>query len=113
MTENEFIKKCLKPELDSRNLWWSIKEAKSVRGLPDIWGCYNGKFFAMEVKKDAAEASKNTGRIALQKYTLRQIDLKGGGLGYIVHPGNLQEILDSLDYECSRRPYQTLPPLPL
>lgn len=101
--ESQFSKQ-VKKELDSigKDLWYFVKEAGSIRGLPDIVGTYRGHLFAMELKKSESEARKNTGRIVLQKYTLRQIDL-AGGLGYIVYPENLQEVLQDLKQRCSQR----------
>lgn len=71
------------------------KEALSLRGLPDIIGCYQGRFFAWELKRDKKEASKKTGRIVLQKHILGLIR-KAGGIGEIVHPDNFQQKLKEL-----------------
>ena len=71
------------------------KEALAIRGIPDIIGCYKGRFFAMELKRSEKEASKRTGRIVLQRYTLRLIQ-KAGGFGWMVHPDNLESVLEEL-----------------
>ena len=92
--------KLVKKKLESFDkLWYVVKEAKSLRGIPDILGCYYGHFFAIELKKSESESRKNTGRIVLQKYTLRQIDL-AGGFGYIAYPENLEEVLTDLQSRC-------------
>lgn len=91
-------------KISKKEIWFFKKEARSIRGIPDIIGCYNGHFFAMELKRNHDEASKNHGRIVLQKYTLRQLDI-AGGFGYIVHPENLQEVLEDLKRRCSQKLY--------
>lgn len=96
------VKKALDELGAGKKLWYFVKEAGTIRGIPDILGIYNGVPFAMELKKSESEANKNTGRIVLQKYTLRQIDL-AGGLGYIVHPENLQEVIEDLKRRCCQK----------
>lgn len=76
-------------------LYHFTKEACAIRGIPDLIGCYKGRFFAWELKRSAKEASKTTGRIALQRYTLKLI-CKAGGIGRIVHPDNFEECLAEL-----------------
>lgn len=71
------------------------KEAKSIRGLPDIIGCCNGLFFGWELKASESEARKKTGRIALQRHILKLIQ-RAGGVGEIVHPNNLDDKLTEL-----------------
>lgn len=77
------------------DLYYFIKEAKALRGIPDVIGCYKGLFFGWELKKSKAEAQKNTGRIVLQRYILSLIQ-RSGGIGEIVHPDNLDEKLRQL-----------------
>ncbi len=102
LTESQF-QKVVKKKLDKVDgLYYFVKEAKAIRGIPDIVGCLRGHFFAMELKKSQSEAQKNTGRIVLQRYTLRQIGL-AHGLGYLVHPDNLDEVLADLLKRCSRK----------
>jgi penicillin-binding protein-related factor A (putative recombinase) len=76
-------------------LFFFVKEAKSLRGLPDIIGCYKGRFFGWELKRSKSEASKTTGRIVLQRHKLLQIQ-QSGGIGEIVHPENLEQCLADL-----------------
>lgn len=96
------VKKRLDELNTNKNLWYFVKEAGSIRGLPDILGVYNSNLFAMELKKSESEARKSTGRIVLQKYTLQLID-RAGGLGYIVHPDNLEEVLEDLKHRCNQK----------
>ena len=68
--------------------FFTVMQAGSIRGLPDIIGCYQGKFFGWELKRSEAEARKTTGRIALQKHRIKKIK-KAGGIGEVVYPENL------------------------
>ena len=95
MLESKFkaiVTKRLKPIPD---LYFFVKEALALRGIPDVVGCYKGRFFAWELKRDSKEASKKTGRIVLQRYTL-QLIREAGGIGEIVHPDNFEEKLKQL-----------------
>lgn len=76
-------------------LYHFTKEAVSIRGIPDLIGCYKGRFFALELKRSKKEAEKKTGRIVLQKYTISLIN-KAGGIGRIVHPDNWEEVLEEI-----------------
>lgn len=95
MLEHKFQKQVKKRLTELPNCYQFTKEAASLRGISDIIGCCNGRFFAWELKKSEEEANKKTGRIVLQRY---HIDLvkKAGGIGRIVHPGNLESCLKEL-----------------
>ena len=93
--EHSFQKKVKKRLQNCEGVWHFTKEALSLRGLPDIIGCYRGRLFAWELKRDHKEASKQTGRIVLQRYILSQI-CKAGGIGRIVHPDNFEQCLQEL-----------------
>ena len=54
-------------------------------GVPDIVGCYNGKFFGIECK-----AGKNT-TTALQELELEKIR-KSGGIGLVVNENNVGDV---------------------
>lgn len=71
------------------------KEAKSLRGYPDIIGCYKGRFFGWELKRSESESRKTTGRIVLQRHILTQVQ-RAGGIGELVHPDNFEEKLAEL-----------------
>jgi len=85
------------------NSYWFVKEAKGIRGIPDIIGVINGRFVGIEVKRTAAEARKTSGRIVLQKHNLSKIN-NAHGIGFIIHPDNIEEKLEIL------RGLQTAPP---
>ncbi len=54
-------------------------------GVPDIVGCYNGKFFGIECK-----AGKNT-TTALQEFELEKIR-KAGGIALVVNENNVGDV---------------------
>ena len=54
-------------------------------GVPDIAGCYNGKFFGIECK-----AGKNT-TTALQELELEKIR-KAGGIALVVNENNVGDV---------------------
>ena len=58
-------------------------------GVPDIVGCYKGKFFAIECK-----AGKNT-TTALQKRELENI-AKAAGEAWVVNEENIDSVLETL-----------------
>lgn len=58
-------------------------------GVPDIVGCYKGKFFAIECK-----AGKNT-TTALQKRELENI-AKAAGEAWVVNEENIDSVLKTL-----------------
>jgi hypothetical protein len=68
-----------------------------VAGIPDILGCYQGRFCAFEVKRDI------TGRPSpLQRYTMKKIRAAGGVAALIHSVDGAQRVLDRV--ESSRRP---------
>lgn len=93
--ESTFKKKVMKDLNAIDGMFVFSKEAKSLRGYPDIIGCYRGRFFGWELKRSESEARKQTGRIVLQRHILTQVQ-QSGGIGEIVHPDNYQEKLSAL-----------------
>lgn len=68
---------------------WHVKTQQvAVRGTPDILGCRNGKFFALELKAD-----KESKTSALQEFELSCI-ASNNGIALVVYPENLQESLE-------------------
>lgn len=76
-------------------LFYFVKEALALRGLADIYGCYNGKFFAWELKRSRQAAEWRRDGHELQKYYLEQV-AKCGGIARVVHPENFDECLQEL-----------------
>ena len=56
-------------------------------GIPDLLGCYAGKFFAIELK------IKNNKPTELQKVRLQEIETAGGVQGVAYNWGDVKEIL--------------------
>lgn len=97
--ESEFQRKVVK-RLDALvkegyPLYSFVKEAGSIRGIPDLVICANGFFLVWELKRSLAEAEKTSGRIVLQRYTLSRVH-RAQGRGRIVHPDNLEEAMAEL-----------------
>jgi hypothetical protein len=58
----------------------------SLVGTPDILCCVNGRFVALELKKDSkSKASK------LQEYNLLKV-VEANGIAWVVHPENWEEV---------------------
>jgi len=82
------------------NSFFTVKEAKSLRGLPDIYGCVNGHFVTLEVKRTRAEAERKTGRIVLQRKIIQDIQ-KAKGYASFIYPENKEHILKELRKFCA------------
>ena len=95
MLERKFEERFLNRLRSLPKTWWPEKTDSLSRGLPDRIGSVGGFFVALEFKINKSEANKNTGRIVLQKHRLEKIR-KSGGLGFIVFPGNADEIYKKL-----------------
>jgi len=92
LKENEFRDRRVIPFLKSiKGLKYFIKEAVSIRAIPDIIGCYKGKFFALELKRSLKEANKKTGRIVAQKYWLETWMIEADAKTFLVYPENFEE----------------------
>ena len=97
MTEGEFWTKRVKPLLSKIpcSVWERIND-KSKRGIPDVIGCVNGCFVALELKRSHKESLKVSGRIVLQKYVISKYVKQGLGIGFIVHPDNLIYVYEEI-----------------
>lgn len=68
---------------------WHVKffaNAYTQKGIPDILGCYNGRFFAIEVK-----GGSNYGLTDLQRHNLHLIN-DAGGIGMCVYPSGFEQM---------------------
>jgi len=77
-------------------LYIEVKEARSIRGCADLYGCIRGKFFALEVKRDKAGANSKSGRTVLQRHKMNKIREAGGFACFIypeVEDGVLTELI--------------------
>lgn len=78
----------------AESCWFRI-EQRSVRGTPDILGCVNGTFVALELKKDAKEISKRGDRTRLQIHNINRIRYSGGYACFL-HPDNWDDVYRDL-----------------
>lgn len=70
--------------------WWVKVSLPSILGIPDLIGCINGKFIAIELKKSEKEAPSE-----IQKYHLKVIS-DCGGYACVAYPKNAESILEDL-----------------
>jgi hypothetical protein len=73
------------------DLWFVKVQQRSVKGIPDIIGCYKGFFFAWELKVGSNRVAKKS----LQAYTLRCIE-EAGGIAREVTPDNFDAVYKEL-----------------
>jgi hypothetical protein len=95
MLEKNFKKKVKSVLQDIDGIYFFVKEAAAIRGIPDIIGSYKGRFFAWELKRSEKVANQWRDGHELQKYNINKIT-KSGGIGRIVYPENFQECLEEL-----------------
>lgn len=93
--ESSLKKKVISVLKEIDGLYYFVKEAAAIRGIPDIIICYKGRFIAWELKRSQAVANSKRDGHELQKYVIEKIN-KSGGMARIVYPENLKECLDEL-----------------
>jgi len=98
--ENKFRDSQVIPYLKKLGAYFFIKEAAAIRGIPDIIGCLNGYFFALELKSSYKEAIKNTGRIVLQQVVLDKMRLNSA-YAEVVYPENFITAMENLRKHCA------------
>ena len=85
------FKKKVKRYLDQLAGCWYVKtQFAAIVGIPDILGCYRGRFFAWELKKD-----RKSDASAIQKRVIQAIN-NCGGIARVVNPSNLDDMLKEL-----------------
>lgn len=85
MLEKNFEKKIREELKKIPNSFWEDKTpSSSVRGIPDVRGCINGRYVALELKRNTQELMKRTKTTELQKYNLRQIHKAGGWVSRVI-----------------------------
>ena len=73
-------------------LWFTKIQNVSVRGVPDLLMCYQGRMIAWELKTDIGTPDP------LQEYTLANIR-RAGGTARIVSPSNIHVVFKEDFYE--------------
>lgn len=74
--------------------WWLNFHGGSVympRGIPDIIGCYKGRFVAFEVKKPGEKPRK------IQDYTLRILRDAGAVTGVVYGVDDVKSIMERIE----------------
>ncbi len=95
--ETKFRQKVQK-ELDKLpNSWFESIQQKSFIGTPDILGCCNGHFVALELKATATSAISK-----MQEHKLKLIG-QAGGIGIVVSPENWPNVLPMLRELCEEK----------
>lgn len=91
--ETKFKEK-VKRELDKfgGKVWYFKSHEVSIRGIPDIIMCVNGKFVTWELKVPPNKVKKDS----LQYYTLVKI-AESNGVASEVTPNNLKEHLERIE----------------
>ena len=93
--ETKFKEKVLPLLRALPNSWFIKTQLVAVLGVPDILGCLNGKFVALELKRARTEATRKTGRVKLQGHILLSIR-NAGGFAEFCYPENWEEIFSEL-----------------
>ena len=64
-------------------------------GIPDIIGCYHGRFFALELKAEKGRPSE------LQLYNIDKIN-KAGGYALVLYPNQFEEFKENFENVCKK-----------
>ena len=71
-----------------------------VTGIPDVLGCYRGRFVALEVKKPTRSGRPQAS--SRQELTIRRIVRAGGFARVIDDPSQALWVLDQIDDQLRR-----------
>jgi len=98
MTPEAKVKKHVKEILDSMGVYYFMPAMGSFgrAGIPDIIGCYNGRFVAIECK---AGKGKTT---ALQDRELARIST-ADGLSYVINEDNIHELKELIIWNTKQK----------
>lgn len=77
------------------NTWVIKTQMVSALGIPDLIGCCNGRFFALELKNSRKEAERAHGRARLQAHIILKIR-DAGGFAEFCYPENWPDIHERL-----------------
>lgn len=98
MKENEFRDRFVLPLLQKfPKTKYIIKQANSLRGIPDLICCINGKYVEFEVKKSVKELEDY--RHKLQEYEMDKT-WKANGIAFTIYPENYKAIMFDVISEC-------------
>ena len=91
MTPEAKVKKKVAEQLRALNAYYfyPVTGGYGKSGVPDIVGCYNGKFFGIECK------AGNNKPTALQERNLKEITASEG-MAFVVNEDNMHDIAELL-----------------
>ncbi len=73
---------------------WTVKTIQCNKsGVSDILACYDGKFVALEVKRD--EGARQNETKPLQKRNIKQINSSGGIAAVVISVDEVRKLLDA------------------
>jgi hypothetical protein len=88
------FKERIRPKLDAiPNSYWIKTQMRSLRGVPDFFGCVSGRCVVIELKTDKGKTDP------LQDYVLERFR-KAGGLHFVMAPANAEKVLQELYSIC-------------
>lgn len=97
-TPESKVKKKVRALLDEYNIYHFMPPANGFgrAGIPDIIGCFSGRFIAVECK-----AGNNT-TTALQDRELQRIK-DAGGVAFVANENNLHELKELLEWMTTQK----------
>lgn len=100
MTKEGKVKAKLKDFLTHIGAWqyWPVSNGMGAHGIPDVIGCHDGRFFAIEVKAPGRRGEKNRGASPLQVLQIEKIQVaKGIALVFDGEPDDIERLMFELD----------------
>ncbi len=94
MTESQLARQILDTLRKRGGVWFKTHgSAYQVAGLPDIIGCYRGRFVGMEIKLPGKENTLSK----RQRFFLSRIQSNGGTSGVVTSKRGASQMLDDID----------------
>jgi len=87
MTESQLKSKVVKLLATYPGIWYYKASDRWQSGIPDIIGCWRGKFFAIELKV------KPNGPTKMQEYVIKKIRMAGGVAGVCYSVDEVKKLL--------------------
>lgn len=104
MSEKAFQKRVIPRLKQISRSFWFVPPTRAVRGIPDIFGCVNGQFVAIELKKSGARPDPR--RETLQEYICNGIKEAGGLAFFRATPETIDSVIEHLiklgDEKCQK-----------
>jgi hypothetical protein len=71
--------------------YWIKTQMMALLGIPDYLGCVQGRFVAIELKKDKKEKLTR-----IQRYVMDKIQ-EAGGLTFVAYPENMDSVIREIE----------------